>query len=54
MCGLIRNMTALRDLRILKSGQDVQHCKSCSTFHGPRSASEVEAVGGLLPQSLNY
>jgi hypothetical protein len=44
MSGLIRNLTAVRDLRILEVGQDVHHCKSCSAFHDPWSASEVEAV----------
>ena len=54
MSGLIRNLTALSDLRILKSGQDMQHCISCSTFHGPWSALEVEAASGLLPQLWKY
>ena len=33
---------------------NIANCKSCSTFHGPWSASEVEAASGLLPQSWKY
>jgi hypothetical protein len=33
-------------------GLQVEHCKSRSTFHGLLSAPEVEAAGGICPQSF--